>query len=63
MGAEYFATTALGKDASAAFDAAVSQAQWEHGHGGYSGTIAEKGLYVLVKPGYEVIVHRLMPPE
>ena len=31
-----------GKTAQAAFDKVVEQAQWEHGHRGYSGTIAEK---------------------
>jgi len=31
---------------SAAFLHAVEQAQWEHGHGGYTGTIAEKHGYV-----------------
>ena len=31
-----------GKTAQIAFDKVVEQAQWEHGHGGYSGTIAEK---------------------
>lgn len=32
-----------------AFRAAMSDAQWEHGHGGYTGTIAEKLSFVLVE--------------
>lgn len=42
MGAQEFTTVGRGKTAQEAFDAAVHAAQWEHGHGGYSGTIAEK---------------------
>lgn len=42
MGGTNFETTATGKTAREAFANAVSQAQWEHGHGGYTGTIAEK---------------------
>lgn len=45
MGAYQFDTTAEGATAAAAFSAAVDQAQWEHGHGGYSGTIAEKNAF------------------
>lgn len=52
MGACDFHTTVAKtteiQTASAAFDQAVSQAQWEHGHGGYSGTIAEKHSFVEV---------------
>jgi hypothetical protein len=42
MGASEFSTYAFGKNAGDAFSAAVSEAQYQHGHGGYSGTIAEK---------------------
>jgi len=38
---------AKGKTAQVAFDKLVEQAQWEHGHGGFSGTIAEKYSIVL----------------
>lgn len=42
MGAANFETIGLGKDLRSAFNSAVESAQWEYGHGGYSGTIAEK---------------------
>ena len=42
MGGADFMNAGKGKTAQAAFDKIVEQAQWEHGHGGYSGTIAEK---------------------
>lgn len=48
MGADQFLTLADGATAGEAFNAAVSEAQWEHGHGGYTGTIAEKSGYVVV---------------
>jgi len=35
---------AKGKTAQEAFDAAVAQARHEYGHGGYTGTIAEKSI-------------------
>jgi hypothetical protein len=46
MGADNFTATALGKTAGDAFRSAVEHAQWEDGHGGYTGTIAEKHSYV-----------------
>jgi len=42
MGASEYKRVGKGKTAQAAFDRLVEKAQWEHGHGGYSGTIAEK---------------------
>jgi hypothetical protein len=48
MGACDFTKRAKGKTADEAFDAAVREAQYEHGHGGYTGTIAEKHSFVLV---------------
>jgi hypothetical protein len=50
MGATTFETTARGKTALDAFQAAVRDAQWESGHGGYTGTIAEKHDFVLITP-------------
>jgi hypothetical protein len=47
MGACDFTTVAWGRTPKEAFSAAVEDAQWEHGHGGYSGTIAEKHDFVL----------------
>jgi len=48
MGASEFASTVIAKDAVSAFDIAREQAAWRYGHGGYTGTIAEKGDFFLV---------------
>jgi hypothetical protein len=48
MGATEFFTTAKGATASEAFKAAVKDAEYEHGHGGYSGTIAEKRSFTMI---------------
>lgn len=48
MGAEEFDATAKGRTAEAAFKRAVEDAQYEHGHGGYSGTVAEKRSFVVI---------------
>ena len=45
MGASQFIETAHGEDAQQAFRIAVEDAQYESGHGGYTGTIAEKDGY------------------
>lgn len=44
MGAEFYCQKVKAKSVSeltAAFSSLVSQAQYEHGHGGYTGTFAE----------------------
>lgn len=48
MGANTFEVFVKGTSAREAFDEAVAQARYEHGHGGYTGTIAEKSSYKLV---------------
>lgn len=48
MGAQDFTYTATGKTAQDAFDAATSSARHEEGHGGYTGTIAEKSSFKMV---------------
>src|SRR5262245_42519472 len=48
MGACNFDVIAKGKTAAEAFNTVTSQARWEHGHGGYSGTIAEKREFVML---------------
>ncbi|MCJ8332420.1 MAG: hypothetical protein HRT89_21215 [Lentisphaeria bacterium] len=48
MGAETFMTQANGKSAQDAFNAAVEDANYEHGHGGYTGTIAEKCNFTTI---------------
>ena len=37
-----FLTKAFGSDIDEAFQEAVENAQWRHGHAGYTGTMAEK---------------------
>jgi hypothetical protein len=49
MGAEQFEQYSEGKTAEEAFRDAVEAAQYEYGHGGYSGTIAEKGSFVKIE--------------
>ena len=46
MGADTYMHITKGKTAQECFKRLREQAQWEHGHGGYSGTIAEKNSYV-----------------
>jgi len=48
MGGTTFFTYGYGKDAKEAFRRAVEEATWEHGHGGYTGTIAEKSDYISI---------------
>jgi hypothetical protein len=43
MGAEEFEHFAQGKTMRHAFNEAVEEAEYDHGHSGYTGTIAEKG--------------------
>ena len=50
MGACDFKTKARGGNAQAAFRNAVTDAQYDHGHSGYTGTIAEKDRFVLLRP-------------
>lgn len=48
MGATTFATSTSGADATEAFHTAKEQAYYDHGHAGYTGTIAEKpGFFML----------------
>ena len=42
MGAQIFTTYGTGANLQKAFEAVRDQALYDHGHGGYSGTIAEK---------------------
>lgn len=49
MGACNFATSAYGKSARSAFQSAVADACYEYGHGGYTGTIAEKSTFTVVQ--------------
>ncbi len=49
MGAETFFTRARGATAQEAFSDARRSAQYEHGHGGYTGTIAEKTEFTMIE--------------
>ena len=49
MGATNFMTTAKGKSLDDAFRVATDQARFEYGHGGYTGTIAEKETVMEVR--------------
>lgn len=53
MGANTFFEIAEGVSARQAFEDLVEQAQHEHGHGGYTGTIAEKSEFTLIPGKYE----------
>ena len=46
MSAEVFSQVATGKTAREAFGNASEAAAWDHGHAGYTGTIAEKPGFV-----------------
>ncbi|MEU3399368.1 hypothetical protein [Streptomyces filamentosus] len=48
MGSEYFTAYGDGADAERAFNDVTSAARYEYGHGGYTGTIAEKHAFEIV---------------
>ena len=56
MGAETFTDYAEGKTADEAFHAAVEDAAYDYGHAGYTGTIAEKGSFVILAKPNDVSV-------
>ena len=47
MGANWDDGVSVGKTAGKAFSRLTRDAAWEHGHGGYSGTMAEKCDFVM----------------
>jgi len=49
MGAEWFMCRVNGDDPDEAFVTAVERAAYMNGHGGYTGTIAEKRSYVEIE--------------
>lgn len=59
MGATDFKHISAGKDVADAFINARREALHWHGHGGYSGTIAEKDGYVHVIPTARVTAHKV----
>lgn len=48
MGANEFTTYGSGETAEEAFSVAVSNARYDYGHAGYTGTIAEKSEFVII---------------
>jgi hypothetical protein len=48
MGAEFFTQAGSGDTAVQAFKQAREAAEHEYGHGGYTGTLAEKGDFVEI---------------
>lgn len=49
MGANTFYAEAEGATAQDAFSKAVDDAAFEYGHGGYTGTIAEKDTFTMIE--------------
>ena len=49
MGATEFSVREKGKTAAAAFARAVEKAEYDCGHGGYTGTIAEKPSFRMIE--------------
>lgn len=49
MGASNFFHMAEGKTANEAFEAARDEALYDYGHAGYTGTIAEKHGFIIIK--------------
>lgn len=50
MSAQDFENRVKGKTADEAFWFAVEEALYDYGHSGYTGTIAEKHEFVMIKP-------------
>jgi hypothetical protein len=50
MGGCTFSNVGQGKTAKEAFKSLCHEATYEHGHGGYSGTIAEKRDFIMIFP-------------
>lgn len=50
MGAREFYTKARGTTAREAFNAAIDEARYQYGHRSYTGTIAEKDSFRVVRP-------------
>lgn len=48
MGANTFSDVVIAKNAQEAFRQAVEEAQYDHGHAGYTGTIAEKHDFRMI---------------
>lgn len=60
MGACDFGQIGKGKNVKEAFSRAVEDARYENGHGGYSGSLAEKHDFVLIDDTPAQILARLV---
>jgi hypothetical protein len=60
MGATEFAIDNTGKTVGEAYDTQVDSDHYEHGHSGYTGTLAEKDGFVLIKRPTRITAGRLM---
>ena len=60
MGACEYQEMSHGKTAAEAFHRAVTQAQYEYGHGGYTGTIAEKYDFTVFDLPPRVMAEKVM---
>jgi len=49
MGASSFIHVSFGETAKEAFNAAVKEARYDHGHAGYTGTMAEKDGFIEIE--------------
>ena len=58
MGASTFYQFQQGEDLQTAFRAACEQARYEHGHGGYTGTLAEKHDVVISRDPVDLATAR-----
>lgn len=63
MGAESFSIRAKGRTAAEAFKAAVAQAQYDYGHSGYTGTIAEKDSFIMLPTPADIGTYYDYDPE
>jgi hypothetical protein len=60
MGATQFEVKIKGTTAKKAFQKAMKAAQYEHGHAGYTGTIAEKNGFVEFRVPHGMSVERFV---
>lgn len=60
MGASEFGTKSKGKTVAEAFRTAVEEAQYLHGHGGYTGTVAEKDGFKVFSVPEETTLERFL---
>jgi hypothetical protein len=60
MGATEFAIDNIGKTVGEAYNKQVDSDHYEHGHSGYTGTLAEKDGYVLINRPPRIRADRLM---